>query len=349
MVMISDRPTSLPNPGTVQPRSDSGFMDESFGGYGGGGMLDPTTGESPLQDLPQWTADRTNQNQNAQFYAAQKFRQMFGRNPTASELSMLATAYHGGNNIDLNLGQGDSAIAQYFQSFTNNPANIYKRQKDQWEQQAPEHYDTVGQIFQSVYGRAPTQDELGHYGMLLSSGQADTYQLGQFLQSLPEYQNAQDTKFREGLSKELEGSDQAFFKRGKEDVISRYAQMGRPTSPALDVALVDLQAKLNENRGNFMAQLSANQYGGNKAAALKNYGDTQSDVMGRINKNPEYQYDDSKALLRRIQDISDYNTQATDYGNYLDRYGSKGPGALDYLNTAFNGINAGANLMKAGA
>jgi len=317
-------------------------------------FLMPQTDEPLLQGDPRnfvWGRDNWQGpgggQKAAEMVAWTDFYKQFGRNPTQSELNMLSSAYLSGDPNLLNSGTGKSALTQYYMSLSNTPANYYKRQQATWAKEAPKQYDNVNSVFKSLYGRDATKDEMSHYSNLLASGQADTYQLSQFLQTLPEYTNKTDEDFRKSLSGELESSDQSFFNRAKEDVISRYARMGRTTSPALDVALTDLQAKLNENRGQFMAQLAASQYGKNKDVAINSFGKTQDDVMGRINQNADYQYKGYQDLLKRTQDIQDYDTQARNFSRNMDQYGPQGPNALDYLNTAFNGVRAGAQAYGA--
>lgn len=306
---------------------------------------DPTNGESPLTALPEY-GGAGGSDQAQQYYAAQEFKKLFNRNPTQSELAMLSGAYAGDKNI-ANLGQGNQAVSQYFQNFSNTPANIYAQQQKEWSDAAPQHYDSINQMVQSTLGRAATQDELSHYGTLIASGQADPYQIQQFIQATPEYQNAQDTQFRSGVDTQLQKSDSDFFNTQKGNIAQQYAQMGRATSPALDVALTQLASQLKSNRDSYLTQLSASQYGGNKNAALTDYSKTQEQVRGQINQNTSGIYGNNQALNTRLQNLTDYNTQQNAWSNAMARYGNKGPGALDYLNTTFNGVNAVANTGKA--
>lgn len=305
---------------------------------------DPTNGETPLTNLPQY-GGAGGSDQAQQYYAAQEFQKLFGRNPTQSEIAMLSGAYAGDKNV-ANINQGNQAVSQYFQNFSNSPANIYAQQQKQWSAAAPEHYDNINQMTQSLLGRKASQDELSHYGTLIASGQADPYQIQQFIQATPEYQNAQDSQFRSGVDTQLQKSDSDFFNTQKGNIAQQYAQMGRATSPALDVALTQLASQLNSNRQSYLAQLSATQYGGNKANAAANYSQTQGDVSNRINQNTAGIYGNNQALNSRLQNITDYNTQSNAYGDAMARYGNK-TSPLDYLNTAFNGVNAVANTGKA--
>lgn len=302
----------------------------------------PANGESPLASLPEY-GGAGGSTQAQEYYAGQEFQKLFGRNPTQSELAQFAGAYAGDPNI-ANTSQGNQAVAQYYNNQSNTPANIYAKQQKQWSQGASQHYDVVNQMTQSVYGRKATQDELDHYGTLIASGQADPYQIQDFLKSTPEYQNTQDTQFRQGVDTQLQKSDTDFFNTQKGNIAQQYAQMGRATSPALDVALTQLASQLNSQRGSYLAQLSASQYGGNKDNATADYNRTKSDVSGRINQNTQDIYGANNAMNSRLQNITDYNTQMNAW-NAANK--PKSPGTLDYLNVAFKGANSAANAYSA--
>lgn len=315
-------------------------------------MYDPQNGETPVNtdfQHAQWGQGQwqgTGGGDTAQqYYAGKEFYQLFGRNPTPSELAQFSGAYAGDTN-KTNTAQGNQAVAQYFQGQSNTPANIYANQQKQWAAGANQHYDAVNQIVSSALGRKATQDELDHYGTLISSGQADPYQIQQFIQSTPEYQNTQDKNFRTGLDTDLQKSDQTFFNTQKGNIAQQYAQMGRATSPALDVALTQLASQLNSQRGQYLSQLSASQYGGNKAAALGDYQKTQQGVSDRVNQNTQGIYGNTQAMNSRLNNITDYNTQQNAYMDSLGRQNK--PGWMDYLNTGANVINAGAKIATAG-
>lgn len=281
-------------------------------------------------------------------YARQDFEQIYGRQPTEAELAQIVPAYVGSDQHITNNAQGKSYIAQMYQAEQNSPAKLYEKQQAEWRKEAPNQYGSVGNTIKSLLGRDASQDELDHFGTMLASGQVDAYQLQDFLKAQPEYQGAQDKKFRGELSSELEGYDRSFFDTAKEDVISRYAQMGRSTSPALDVALTDLQGQINERRGQYLAQLGADQYRGNKDAAFGDYRTTQSDWLSRRNQDIDARYSGMDRMRSRADEISDYTRQNSDFDRYNSMYGGgKQPGSLDYLNTAFQGMNAYSNYKKA--
>lgn len=255
----------------------------------------------------------------AEEYARQAFRELVGREATPEEIAVVAPIFAGGDENIHNVAGGRAYVAQYALLEKNNPSNVYKKQQEEWATAAPQHYGQVNELVKQIFGRDANQNELDHYGKMLASGQGDAFQLGQFLQSLPEYQNVQDKSFRQGLAGELEGYDKSFFSRAKEDVISRFAQMGRPTSPALDVALTDLQAQINERRGQFLSQLGVQHYGGNKQAAMQSYGQTMEDWRNRENADWAGRQQGFGNWVNRGNEIQDYYTQANDYANWMGR------------------------------
>ena len=154
-------------------------------------VYQPPTGETPLAgDAPtqwgqgQWQGTGGG-SQAQQFWAWQDFAKQFGRNPTQSELSMLAPSYMGGNDQVTNRSAGQGAIASYYNSLANTPSNIMANQ----QQQALDAYNKnpgqfdgqTNQIFQQMVGRNANTDEAAHFGSLLASGQIDSYGMSQLL------------------------------------------------------------------------------------------------------------------------------------------------------------------------
>lgn len=325
-------------------------MAQQYQYPGGGGGQQQTNqyvppGENPLTSNPY--AGQTGLQNDIYNELFQDFQNTFGRMPTQQEVTQLAPAYNSGDAHITNRGGGQSAVSQYYQGYAYSPAKIYSQQQSQWQQNAPQNYGTITQLVQSMFGRTPTQDELDHYGTLIASGQADAYQIGQFLQSTPEYQNAQDTQFRSGVDQQLQKSDTDFFNTQKGNIAQQYAQMGRATSPALDVALTQLASSLNSNRQSYLAQLSAQQYGGNKQAALQNYGNTQNQVQGQINQNTQGIYNQRQGLTDRVNNMTDYATQNQAWQQAMGQYGNRKPGWMDYLNTGLNAVKTGAKIYSA--
>lgn len=213
----------------------------------------------------------------------------------------------------------------------------------------------INGVYQQLLGHGASQSELDHFGKMLASGELDPYELNQFVQQLPEYQQKQDAQFRSGLNDELGKYDQSVFDREKENVISRFSQAGRLNSPSLDYALTDLMGKISENRSNYLAQLSAQQYGGNKDSARADYQTTLSKMLEGQNYNRARTDQLSDFYRGRSNDIADYQTQRSAYMDYLkampqQQSGSGIGGAIgSVIGTGIGAYTGGPAGAQAGA
>ncbi len=294
---------------------------------------DPTNGEKPLDQLPS-EIDAGGGIKTAQVLAGEQFAKVFGRNPTQSELDSLAPAYQSGDPNIADRGRGNSTIAQYYQSKSNTPDQINKSNQDKYLAEAPKHFDSINQMFQSSLGRAATQDELNHFGSLLASGTTDSYQLQQFLQQQPEYAQKQDTEFQNKLSGQLQGFDKQYFgEKILPSIQEAYAKQGRSfdSSAFANSATQSAQGQ-NTEREQYLAQLSASQYGGRQQNAYNDYANMVANQQNLTNQGINAQYTGVQRTQDRINQISDYNTQAQAYNQYLAKYGKRsnagGIGAL---------------------
>lgn len=287
---------------------------------------DPTNGEKPMDALPTY-GGAGGSDQAQQYYAGQEFLKLFGRNPTQSELASLSGAYAGDPNI-ANTAQGNQAVAQYFQNFSNNPTQINKQNQDKYLQEAPQHFDAVTQQFQNLYGRAPTQDELNHFGGLLASGTTDAYGLQQFLQQQPEYQNTQNANFQNKLSGQLAGYDQSYFQNQiLPSIQEAYAKQGRSfDSSAFQAAATNAGQQQNVQRQQYLAGLSAQQYGGVQQNAYNDYANAVANQQNLTNSGIQAQYSGVQNMQNRLNNITDFNTQSNLYNQYLSRYGKRNNG-----------------------
>lgn len=284
----------------------------------------PTTGEDPLAELPQY-GGAGGSAQVMKFSAGQKFKELFGRNPTASELSLLAPYYNGNDPNIVNTAGGDAAVAQYYQQISNSPENLAKRQQEQYAGEAGQYGDTIDQLFQSNIGRAATSEEKAHFGSLMASGQYDAYTLGQSLQQLPESVRKQDEEFRKSLSADLQSQGERYFsEKLLPSIQSQFARQGRNVdSSSYAAALAQAGQQQNLDRESFLRDLTANQYAGSQAGARQDY----QNYLNRYYQTQDYatQRTDSlsDASRQRLYDVLDYQQQAKDYENYLKRYGKK--------------------------
>jgi len=240
-------------------------------------------------------------------------QEILGRDLTPEEFAQAAPIFQQPKGETL----GNAWMAQLKQVDDQNPMSAGNKKKSEG------FGSNVDQIFQSSLGRLATADEKAHFGALMATGNLDQYGLNQFLQGTPEYQTAADTKFRTGLDSQLQQSDLNFFKNAKQDVMSQFMQNGTGNSSALDSALTDLMGKMATNRSQYLAQLSSQQYSGNKDLALSNYGNTQNQVFGNISKNTNRAQSLQDYYTGRSDNLADYNTQMQDYLNYANSAGSR--------------------------
>lgn len=274
--------------------------------------LPPPQGDTPLEALPQYDMSKPGGDiAQARYYAGQDFYKMFGRNPTASELSMLAQAYYTGDKNLTNGANGQAAVAQYYQDQLNSPLV----QKQITQAKSGQYTGTINDLYNELLKRGATSAEVQHFGGLLASGEVDPYELRSFIQQTPEYQSAQDVAFRSQVGNELANLDTQAFGRQKEDVISRFAGMGRSGSTALDFALTDLMGRIAEKRQGFLANLSAQQYGSNKENARADYGN----ILGQMQDTTNYGRSLNDQYRQRGWNVADYNRQKEDYFNALEQ------------------------------
>lgn len=299
---------------------------------------DPTTGESPLTEAPVW-GGRGGGEQAAKVYAWDAFTKQFGRNPTQSELTQLSSAYIGTDQNIANVGQGNAAVAQYFNTFSNNPEAINKRNQEKYLKDAPQHFDSINQLFQSKLGRTATQDELNHFGKEIASGGADAYTLGKFLEQQPEFAEGKDKAMREGLRGDLAANDKRqFSEQILPGIQEAYAKQGRSfdSSGFQNAATQSAQAQ-NTQRESFLANLTASQYGNRQQNAYNDYANQVANQQNMQNFNLQAQYQGGQNMQNRLNQITDFNTQSNAYNQYLAKYGKRNNG----LGGAIGGVVGG--------
>lgn len=315
-------------------------------------VYDPPNGEDLLSVLPKY-GGAGGSLEAAKYYAGQDFVKQFGRNPTQSELNLIAPAYVSGDPNLTNSGQGQAAISQYYQSLSNTPDQINKSNQDKYLKDAPQHYDAVNGVFQSQLGRAATQDELDHFGSAVASGGLDQYSLKQFVQQQPEYQTNQNTKFQTDLSGKLASYDQDYFNKNiLPSIQSTYAKQGRSfDSSAFTAATANAAENQTADRGKYIAGITAQQYGGVEDRAYQDYANAVANSTALTNAGITAKYGGIQGTQNRVNQIQDFNTQQNLYNQYLAKYGKRSNGVGGLIGTAIGagvggyfGGTAGAGL-----
>lgn len=307
---------------------------------------------TPLASLPQYGGAGGGQ-QAQNYYAGQEFAKLFGRNPTQAELDQFSGYYSGDPNM-ANLAAGNSAISAYYQAQSApTPQDIFNRQQQQYKQNAPQFHDQVAQQFQSLLGRAPTQQELDHFGTLMASGQTDAYQLGQYLQQTPEYANAQDTQFRTQLGGQLNDINSQFFTKNiQPSIMGQFASQGRDVSGAstgLQYALANAAKEMQTQTSQYLAGVGASQYQGREAQATSDYQNMLSQNYGLQNAGVGNQMSMNNALFGNSLNFANTSQQQGQLMSYLRGMGrGSGTNWGSIGGLAGGGLGAGLGFMAGG-
>lgn len=270
--------------------------------------------------------------------AYRSFKSQIGRDPTASEFAQLIPAFQQGTTY------GNAIIGSIRDRLAQNPNDPMNQGR------AGQYGGQIRQVFKSMLGRDATPEEVNHFGSLMSTGNVNAYQLQDFLRGTPEYQTQEDTKFRGGLTKELENADISFFDRAKQGLQAQYMRQGTNMSSAMDSALTDLMGQIAEKRSQYLAGLSSQQYGGNKDLALQNYRGTQDRYLNEQNYNRGMSNSQNDYFRGRGDDLYDYQRQMDDMArmqNSRDRSG-RVLRTGDWINLGLGVGNTAAQAYMAG-
>lgn len=262
----------------------------------------------------------------------QSVKGALGRDPTSNEWAMYGPMG----------AQAGQSIAQQKYADDNSPDKLYAKQQEEYAKKAPEHYDTIDQMFQSTLGRAATGEEKDHFGKLLASGQVDKYGVGQFLQALPENVKKQDEQFRSTLNDTLQKQDSQYYnEQVMPGIQSSFANQGRSVdSSGFKNSLALAAQGQNRQREGYLSNLSAAQYGGNQALAQGGYQQTYGAYQGLQDFSRQRAAQAQDASMGRVNDFNNFNTQKQAYDEYLKRYGKRGGGSM--ATGALSGATSGA-------
>lgn len=232
--------------------------------------------------------------------------ELLGRDITPSEFAQIAPSFGNGSQREVEAGRAQ--LAQYAEAQKNTPEALDAK----YAASAGQYGGKVNDIFQRLASRGATQQELDHFGKMLASGEVDEYTLGQFVNQLPEVTAGRDLQERQNLNSELTKYDQEFFNKGKENILSRYAQAGIQNSPSLDFALTNLMGDIQKQRTAYLAGLSREDYARGRDLNREDYRITQDRLFG----SQDYGRNRTDALSdlyrKRAYDVNDYMTQQND-------------------------------------
>lgn len=119
--------------------------------------------------------------------------------------------------------------------------------------------------FRSLLGRDPKQDELDFFNQFINSGELQVEEIGQVLQSLPEFQGKQLTTDTNAYDQRLQTADNQTLQRGADvagaQATSRFAGLGRPNSSALAASVYGQTGALAGQMADRRASALADFYG----------------------------------------------------------------------------------------
>ena len=250
----------------------------------------------------------------AQQSAYNSFKQVIGREPSSSEFAQILPAFQQSVSFgNAQLGAMKDRLAQD----PNDPLNKSK---------VGQYKDQISQLFKTRLGRDATPDEINHFGALMATGNTDAYGIDSFLQGSSEYQGQQNQQFQQGLGKQLNDTDVDYFNRAKQGVMSQFMQNGTGNSSALDSALTDLMGQIHAQDRQYLAGVSAQQYGGNQQLALGNYQNQLNQYLGNQNYNRGNAQNQANYFTGRSDNMADYARQKSDYENYMSGQQGNRPG-----------------------
>lgn len=200
----------------------------------------------------------------------------------------------------------------------------------------------INQQFQQILGRAPTGAESEYFQKFLNEGSIQAHEVGQILQSIPEFQQARLEKDTAAYGQKLQAGDEQIMQQGANiagaQATSRFAGLGRPNSSALAASVFGQQGQLAGNLAQSRQSALASFYGQGlqNNAAMYQQGGQSALERGYGMRDETRQFNQQMQLAR-------YN--ADNYNNYLAQANKKARnGAMGSMLGAGLGLAAGAAL-----
>lgn len=123
----------------------------------------------------------------------------------------------------------------------------------------------INSQFQQILGRAATPDEQAFLNKFINEGSLQPQEIGQFLQSLPEYQDTLLNKNVAAYDQRLQAADTQALQQGADiagaQATSRFAGLGRPNSSALAAQVYGQTGQLSQGLAQRRQSALADFYG----------------------------------------------------------------------------------------
>ncbi len=160
----------------------------------------------------------------------------------------------------------------------------------------------IQEQFQAILGRAATPSELQYLGKFMDEGHLQPQEIGQFLQSMPEFQQTQLNKNTQAYGAQLNEQNKAILDQAGAAANSRFASLGRPNTSAQGASVLQAGGQLAQQRQSLLADFYGRGLNQNQALGAQ---------QGSYALQRGYgQRDEQK---RRNWEIEDYYRQQNDF------------------------------------
>ena len=166
----------------------------------------------------------------------------------------------------------------------------------------------VAKQFQSILGRAPTGPEAEYFAKFLDEGSIQPHEIGQILQSTPEFQTTQLQSNARQFGEQLNEQNAGILGQAGAEANSRFAGLGRQNTSAIGSSIMQAGGQLAQQRQSALASF----YG---QGLQQNQGLYQQGGQGALER--AYGFRD-EARQRRYQ-LEDRNYMANMYADLAGR------------------------------
>ena len=171
------------------------------------------------------------------------------------------------------------------------------------------------------------------------------FEIGQFLQTTPQYLEKKAAQDREAINQELLASEDEVFKRAQPQILSSYLKAGRIGSSGVDSAMANARAELARSRQSMLTGYAREDVVGARNAAFQGYlRQSEPGYQQRFNvqnaqnfnqfqmpyQTLNRQYSLNDQARARQYEIEDYYRQKSDFDRYLSSSGSQSRQAALY-------------------
>lgn len=190
--------------------------------------------------------------------------------------------------------------------------------------------ELVGQAYLNLLGRQATPEELNHFAAFMDEGHLNANEIGQVLQSLPEYQSKLLESNTNAYGAKLGANDNAILDQAAAKINSNFAGLGRPVSSGMTGAFSQAAQNLAMSRQSALADFYGR--GLNNNAAM-----TASQGQNALDRG----YGLRDEHRKRGYEIEDYYRQKNDYADAMN---SGGLGKMNFGDFAAAGLQGAAKL-----